>query len=290
MYSKSILKPIFHLLSHFPLVLLHAIGALLGLGAWLCSRVYRQRLHANARLAGYGWRTRLGAAAQAGMMITELPRLWLGRPVHVAWQNRPALDAVFAQAHSRDEGIIFLTPHLGSWEMAGQAIANACNAHGKTLTVMYKPAKQAALASIVKTSRQRPSLQTVPANASGVRQMLRALKTGGAIGLLPDQVPQSGMGVWSNVFNKPAYTMTLAAKLAQSHNCPVVMVWCERLWFGGGYQVYTQRLTLTLDTPLDDVVRQINVGIETAIRALPSQYLWGYARYKQPKDALQKSE
>ncbi len=216
-------------------------------------------------------------------MVAELPRLWLGRPAAVVWQDRAALDAVFNQATSHHKGLIFLTPHLGSWEVAGQAIASACNAHGKVMTVMYKPAKQAALDAIVRASRQRPGMQTVPADMSGVRQTLRVLKSGGAIGLLPDQVPASGMGVWSDVFGQPAYTMTLAAKLAQANRCPVVMVWCERLTLGRGFRVCTQELLLPLEGAVEEVVQRINTAVEDAIRQLPTQYLWSYARYKEPQ-------
>jgi Kdo2-lipid IVA lauroyltransferase/acyltransferase len=287
------LKLIFRISSHLPLIVLHAVGGLLGLIVVLVSRIYRLRLVANLtqackaypeRLAAAcGWQGTVRTACQAGMMVAELPRLWLGRATRVIWQDRSALDAVFIDAASHTKGIIFLTPHLGSWEVAGQAIASACNAHGKVMTVMYKPAKQAALDDIVKASRKRPGMETVPADVSGVRQTLRALKRGGAIGLLPDQVPQEGMGLWSSVFGKPAYTMTLAAKLAQSNACPVVMVWCERLSLGRGYRVFTQTLALPLDSTLEALVQQINDAVEAAICQLPAQYLWGYARYKTPK-------
>jgi Kdo2-lipid IVA lauroyltransferase/acyltransferase len=293
---KLILKLIFKLLSYLPVAVLHGLGAVLGLMVLALSSIYRERLTANMRTACKadsvrlsdltGWQAIVGAACQAGMMVAELPRLWLGRAVTVQWHARPALDAAFTKAASNNKGIIFLTPHLGSWEVAGQAIASACNAHGKVMTVMYKPAKQGALDDIVKASRKRPGMETVPADGSGVRQTLRALKGGGAIGLLPDQVPLEGMGVWSNVFGKPAYTMTLAAKLAQSNQCPVVMVWCERLSLGRGYRVFTQTLELNLQATLDAVVQQINDAVEAAISKLPTQYLWGYARYKAPKPAV----
>jgi KDO2-lipid IV(A) lauroyltransferase len=292
---KRILKILFKLLSYLPVALLHGLGAVLGLTVLAASRVYRQRLIFNMqqaasscpdRLAGLlGWQAIARAACQAGMMVAELPRLWLGHSVRVIWQDSTALDATFAQAAAHGKGIIFLTPHLGSWEVAGQAIASACNAHGQVMTVMYKPSKQAALDGIIQASRKRPGMETVPADVSGVRQTVRVLKSGGAIGLLPDQVPLHGMGVWANVFGKPAYTMTLAAKLAQSHNCPVVMVWCERLSLGCGYHVFTQTLALDLGSSLDIVVQQINDAVEVAICQLPTQYLWGYARYKAPKQS-----
>jgi KDO2-lipid IV(A) lauroyltransferase len=295
-YSKFILKLTFQLLSHLSLPVLHLIGALVGLVVLASSGVYRQRLIANMQQAAkahpaslaslVGWRAITRVACQAGMMVAELPRLWLGRTIDVVWHDRPALDCVFKSAASQNKGLIFLTPHLGSWETAGQAIASNCNDHDIVMTVMYKPAKQAGLDDIVKASRKRPGMETVPADVGGVRQTLRALKGGGAIGLLPDQVPMEGMGVWANVFGRPAYTMTLAAKLAQSNQCPVVMVWCERLSWGRGYRVFTQTLELHLQDTLDAVAQQINDAVEAAICQLPTQYLWGYARFKTPKQPV----
>ena len=49
-----------------------------------------------------------------------------------------------------------------------------------------------------------------PADLSGVRRLVRALKRGEAIGMLPDQVPSSGEGVWAPFFGRHAYTMIVA--------------------------------------------------------------------------------
>jgi KDO2-lipid IV(A) lauroyltransferase len=198
------------------------------------------------------------------------------------------MQAVFERSKADGKGIIILAPHIGCWEIVGQSIAdeNFKRSNGeKRMTVMYRPAHQAWLDDIIRASRETPSMQTVPADLSGVRQTLRVLKNGGIIGLLPDQVPPEGMGTWSNVFGKPAYTMTMAAKLAQTTSAIAVLCWCERLSFGRGYLMNTQVLDLDLSADLDDVVQQINDGVEVVIRALPSQYLWGYARYKEPKKA-----
>ena len=289
-YFKSILKLLFQLLSFLPLALLHALGVLLGLVVFAASRIYRQRLLANTSQSGLagvsGWQGRLAAACQAGMMVAELPRLWLGRPVRVVWNDLPAMQAVFERSKAEGKGIIVLSPHIGCWEVVGQSIADESfrRSHGENrMTVMYRPARQVWLDDIIRASRETPSMQTVPADLSGVRQTLRALKGGGIIGLLPDQVPLEGMGVWVKVFGMPAYTMTMAAKLAQTTKAITVLCWCERLSFGRGYRIFTQVLDLDLNANLDDVVQQINDGVEVAIRALPTQYLWGYARYKKPK-------
>ncbi len=284
-----ILKFLFRLLSFFPLLVLHSLGAVLGLLVYAASPIYRQRLRQNAALAGYGWLTALKAAAHAGMMVAELPRLWLGRPVRMAWHDPSILQTVFERSTQTGQGIIILAPHIGCWEMVGQFIAdeNFKRSHAgdepRHMTVMYRPARQAWLDALIRASRETPSMQTVPADLSGVRQTLRVLKNGGMIGLLPDQVPPEGMGAWSQVFGKPAYTMTMAAKLAQTTRPISVLCWCERLSWGRGYRLYTHVLALDFTTDLDGTVQQINAGVEQSIRALPTQYLWGYARYKMPK-------
>jgi Kdo2-lipid IVA lauroyltransferase/acyltransferase len=282
-----VLSRLFHWLSHAPLWLLHGLGFWAGLLVWAVSGVYRRRLGLNARLAGYGLLTQLKAATQAGKMVAELPRLWLGKPVRVRWQDAAAFEAIRQQAQAQGRGIMVLAPHIGCWEVVGQSIAEATlKATGERMTVMYRPARQAWLDDIIRASRERPSMQTVPANLTGVRQILRVLKNGQTIGVLPDQVPPMGQGIWSPVFGQDAYTMTLAAKMAQSTNALALLCWCERLSFGRGYVLHTQHWPLDASADLSSVVAQINASVEHSIRVLPEQYLWGYARYKQPRNEL----
>ncbi len=114
-------------------------------------------------------------------------------------------------------GVIFLTPHLGCFEIIAQAIAQRI-----PLVALYRPPRKAALKPLIEDARTRPNLTLAPANLSGVRTLLKTLKKGAAIGLLPDQVPQQGEGVWANFFGKPAYTMTLPAKLQQMTEAAVI--------------------------------------------------------------------
>jgi len=123
----------------------------------------------------------------------------------------------------------------------------------------------------------------VPTTLAGVRQMIKALRRGEAVGLLPDQVPPDGQGVWSPVFGRDAYTMTLAVRLAQQTGAAVVLARCERLPWGRGFVTRFEPLSAPLDERLEDAVLQINQAMEHLIRQCPEQYLWGYARYKQPR-------
>jgi KDO2-lipid IV(A) lauroyltransferase len=270
---------VFRLFSGMPLWLLHAMGGLLGWLAFLGSATYRRRFLANAQVAGYGFMAVHRAVASAGRMVAELPRLWLGRPPRCEWVN----EACVERAYEARRGLVFLTPHLGCFEIAAQCVAQRYAPRYGPLTVLYRPARQAWLAGLMADARNRPGLETAPTTLAGVRQMIRALRSGHAVGLLPDQVPPEGMGLWALFFGKDAYTMTLSARLAQQTGASVLLCWGERLPLGRGYRLHFRELQQPLASDLASAVCQVNREMEQLVRECPGQYLWGYARYKQPK-------
>ena len=274
-------------LARRPLRHLHALGAALGWAAYLLSPSYRRRLVANAKLAGLSAAERRAAVAEAGRMVTELPRLWL-RPRDRAIEDRVQWDgtALLEDLLGRGRGLLVLTPHLGCFEVLAQVYAEKFGAR-QPVTVLYRPARQAWLRELEETARLRPALATAPANLAGVRQMLRALRRGETVGLLPDQVPPDGMGVWAPFFGQPAYTMTLAAKLVRQTGAAVAVLWGERLPRGGGYVVHAMPLPEPLPESGGDEAdaAAINRSMEAVIRLKPTQYLWGYHRYKTPRGA-----
>lgn len=269
----------FRFFSVWPLWALHALGWLGGWLVWVLSPTYRQRFVGNARQAGLSLWDVLGAIGQTGCMSAELPRLWLGRPVPVQW----ASDQAAADAYAAGQGVLFLTPHMGCFEVTAQALASRFGAVHGPLTVLYRPSRHAGLGEVMEQARNRPGLEAVPTTLAGVRQMIKALRSGHAVGLLPDQVPPEGMGQWAPFFGKPAYTMTLAARLAAQTGARVVLIWGERLSWGRGFRLHTQTLGHDLSADLDAAVVQINQAMERVILSCPAQYLWGYARYKSPR-------
>jgi KDO2-lipid IV(A) lauroyltransferase len=148
----------------------------------------------------------------------------------------------------------------------------------------------------VAQSRNRPGLLTAPANLTGVRQMIRALRKGGTVGLLPDQVPPQGMGVWAPFFGREAYTMTLASRLVQQTGAAWLLFAAERLPGGRGSVIRVlapaEPMPGTSADPADGqdteaparrAAAVVNRSMERLILARPAQYLWGYHRYKQPR-------
>jgi KDO2-lipid IV(A) lauroyltransferase len=276
--SKS-MEVIFKFLARWPLPLLHGLGSALGWLAYAFSPTYRRRFNANSKLAGYSWQQVRGAIAHAGRMVCELPRLWLGAPVPVQWDGAELLDA----AHAAGKGIIFLTPHLGCFEITAQAYAQRYSSSGHSLTVLYRPARKAWLQSIMSTARTRPGLAAAPATLSGVKTLVKALRSGQALGILPDQVPPLGLGVWADFYEQSAYSMTLPARLAKQTGAALLLAWGERLPQGAGYCIRFRAFDEVLSDIPEASSEQINAAMSRLISECPDQYLWGYARYKQPR-------
>lgn len=276
---------LFRLFAALPLWLLHDLGAAMGWLILALSPTYRRRFVANAAQAGYSFAQVKAAAGHAGRMVFEMPRIWLGQLPDCDIVNGECAE----KAYARGRGIVFLTPHLGCFEMSVQAAAKRWSAENGDITVLYRPARQGWLAEILETARNRPGVQAVPTTLSGVRQMIKALRQGAAVGLLPDQVPPQGQGIWSPFFGRDAYTMTLAARLVLQTGATVILARCERKSWGRGYTLYLEEMPVPESPTLEATVSQINAAMEATIRQCPQQYLWGYGRYKQPREDKQLS-
>jgi KDO2-lipid IV(A) lauroyltransferase len=274
-------------LSRLPLWLLHAVGAWMGWVVWALSATYRHRMRDNLLQAGVSAIAARPAVAEAGRQLFELPYLWM-RPPDAPLVPPVRWDGVeqVAEAVERGKGIVFLTPHLGCFEVTAQAYAERFARDAGPITVLYRPARKVWLREVVAQSRNRPGLAAAPATLAGVRQMVRALRRGEAVGLLPDQVPPEGLGVWAPFFGRDAYTMTLAARLIQLTGATPLIAWGERLPRGAGYVVHV----LPFPDPLPEgeaaqaeCAAIVNRAMERLILQRPQQYLWGYHRYKTPR-------
>lgn len=285
------LRLIFLCASWLPLRLLHAAGATIGALIYKYSRSYRSHVDANLAQAGYTDSVlRAAAVREAGKTMAELPAVWLRALDHVAglvvetrgWE-------LIDHAHAANRPIVFLTPHLGCFEITAQVYAHRAPA-GKPITVLYRRPRKAALTPLIESGRGRPHMKLAPADLSGVRALIRALRHGEAAGLLPDQTPNLGEGVWAPFFGKPAYTMTLVKRLVRASNAVVLLAFAERLPHGGGYRLTVRALDQPLSEDLIAATTQINGALEAMIRECPAQYLWSYDRYKAPRKVARRTD
>jgi KDO2-lipid IV(A) lauroyltransferase len=266
-----------------PLWLLHRLGTVLGWAMYGISPTYRRNLRANLARAGYADpRVRRAAIAHAGQLLAETPAMWLRPQERVAAlvnevRGMAAVDA----ARAAGKALLFLTPHMGCFEITAQYTAQRM-----PITVLYRPPKLAWLDPLMRAGRGRGGVRLVPADARGVREVLAALKRGGAAGFLPDQVPGQGEGEWAEFFGELAYTATLAPRLAQRAEVACFLAFAERLPRGAGYRMMLKPLPPPF--PGETPVRHLNRALEDLVRECPGQYLWGYNRYKTPRGAKPK--
>ena len=276
----SIVNFVFRVLSRLPLAWLHRLGGWAGWLAWRFSPSYARRLEENlARAVGRSDRAlRNAAIAEAGRQALELPFVWL-RPQDEVLARIVRVEGreLIEEARAEGASVLLLTPHLGCFEMCAQY----CSTHAP-ITVLYRPPRKQALQPLMEAGRARGDIRVAPADVSGVRRLVKALRSGEMVGMLPDQAPGQGEGVWAPFFGRPAWTMTLAARLSEVKSVRVIMVWTERLPRGEGYVLRLSAPAEPIEGTLEERCVAINREIERLILACPAQYLWGYNRYKRP--------
>lgn len=275
---------LFRLLAYLPLPVLHGLGVVLGEAAYLFSPGLRRRVLANLP-ANLPERARVlhQNIRQSGVQVLELAWVW-SRPIDqirakVQTENPEVLQGMLAE----DRPLLILTPHLGCFEMVAQGYMADPLGRARPMLALYRAPRKAALRPLFELARARSGLRLAPADLKGVRLLLRAMQNREVVGLLPDQVPSQGEGVWAPFFGRPAFTMTLPARLARAHHANVVFVCALRRPGGQGYTLRWEPLTETLcGDPVADATT-LNAALERVILRCPEQYLWSYNRYKVPQ-------
>jgi len=262
-------------IARLPLPVLHGFGALLGWIVYFASPAYRRQLRENLQSAGYTEAaTRHAAIAEAGKQAMEMPAIWF-RPRDEVMrlvrriEGRPLVEEAVAQG----KGILFLTAHLGCFEITARVAAEFF-----PITVLYRIPRKGYLLPLLEQGRTTDNVRLAPATVRGVRELSAALKRREAIGILPDQVPRTGEGDWADFFGRPAYTMMLAMRFSDRPDTVTLLAYGERLPRGAGYVVHVKPFPEAEEG--ESPARRLNRALEGMIRENPTQYLWGYNRYK----------
>ncbi|GGJ97468.1 lauroyl acyltransferase [Luteimonas terricola] len=188
-------------------------------------------------------------------------------------------EDLFDAATAAGRGVIVAAPHHGNWELLNQWLAART-----PLAILYKPPASSvgeAFLRRVRADTDADRITQVRAEGPGIRQLYKTLKDGGVIGILPDQQPKAGDGVFAPFFGKQALTMTLLSRLAERSGAAVLFACCERL--DGRDLAYALRIDPApdgIDHPDTAVsVAALNAGVEAMARRAPAQYQWTYKRY-----------
>ncbi len=270
------------LISVLPLKSLHRLGWALGWLMYASSPTYAKRLQDNISKSGLVSNTNdlkklvKRNITESGKALAEAPHIW--------FSSADGCTKLMKKVHGwdlvelglkRKKGLILLTPHIGCFEI----IPHYLSTHFP-FTALYRPPKLKFLTPLLKIGRQRENIRLATTDISGVRTLLKALKRGEAIGVLPDQVPGSGDGEWADFFGRPAYTMTMWSRLAERSGATVLLMATNRLSNGGGFELFFHNLPNRAEG--ESPSRQLNKALEFLIKKNPSQFLWSYNRYKKP--------
>lgn len=269
-------------LSWMPLWLLHAAAVpaagLLGLLPWTKHTVVRGNLAACFPEQSPEQRRRLAHAQRVELLrlATEIGALahWskkrLARhlPVIEGWEHVQA-------AIDRGRGVLIVSGHLGNWEILNLETSSRID----TVT-LYRAPDDPALDQFISAARTRFGGRVVASGSAAMRQMLRQLRAGGAVGIAADIQPKRGDGVFVPFFNVPALTMTLVHRLARKTGCTVIFGHALRLPGGRGWALHFQPAAPEiLDPDPTRALTVMNDWLAECVRSEPAQYLWIYKRF-----------
>lgn len=280
-----------------PLRANHGFGAFLGWLCWVVPNRNRSNTLVNLQLCfpdmADDKRQALARASlmETGKALTETGWLWHRDPEDILELIEfPEQESAFAgllqvaKAGSDDSRpqtkALLITPHFGAWELCPAALAPL-----KDPAYLYRPPRAIALEAIIKKGRERFGAEMVAVDAAGLKNLLRAIRRGRPVGILPDQEPDLDSGVFANFFGVPANTMTLLPRLAGKSGARVVCLAIERKSQGRGFRVHNVEVENDiLDADINKATTALNRTVEHCVTINPAQYCWSYRRFRLQAD------
>ncbi|MGY1458487.1 MULTISPECIES: lauroyl acyltransferase [unclassified Luteimonas] len=214
-----------------------------------------------------------------GRQAIETLRLWTrphGENLRLIRETHG--EGLFDAAITAGRGVIVAAPHHGNWELLNQWLAART-----PLAILYKPPESKvgeAFLRRVRADTDADRITQVRAEGPGIRQLYKVLKAGGVVGILPDQQPKAGDGVFAPFFGIQALTMTLVSRLAERSGATVLFASCERIDDDLGFALRFDAAPAALSgSDIQASVAALNAGVEHMARRAPAQYQWTYKRF-----------
>lgn len=281
--SPKIAKALLFLLSLLPLRLSHKLGALIGHLCYLLPNRHRRIIEQNLALCypdtDRQKRRRLVKSnlAETGKNLTELGAFWCWDAQRIASLIRKQTGTEhLTDALAKNKGVIIAAPHTGAWELIGLMFTI-----DRPMHFLYRPGRKSAFDSLIINARERFGGSCYPITRRGLSALVRALKRGEMIGILPDQEPADEHGVFASFFGHPAYTMTFLSNLAQKTGAPIVFATMQRLSDSAGYHLhFFPSESALLEPDPETGASALNRQVEQCIAIAPEQYMWNYKRFK----------
>lgn len=287
--KKILLTSLLSLLSRLPLCAIRWLGGTVGLISLRLSNKSAKRLPHNLLITGLATPETVeqmtrDTAKALGMTLVEAAL--------IAWRkDRKLIDKLSSVDESfyevkrlmeAGQNVVFLTPHIGNFEVAVKYFAYHLPMN---IQILYKPSKDQVIEEIMLFGRTEKNITPVPTTRKGVISLIKHLKNGGCIGVLPDNVASGGDGEWVKFFGQDVYATSLAAKICQMPNTHVVIVQNLRTKTGFSSKCIPFKPS---NDETHDIMQELYSAIELLVREAPEQYYWSYDRFRHPESAKPK--
>lgn len=282
-FRLPVIRWTFNAFSNLPLKKSHRIGSFIGWLIWFYNgemrRVSEQNIEACLPELTKPERERLvkKSLIETGKTMAEVPFLWQGQQSKLEEKIRRVYGVeIIEKAIASGKGIVAFAPHLGAWEVAGLYLSK----HYPMVT-MYKPSHIDGVDDLIQSGRTRFGTKLVATDIKGVKQLLRGLKNGDLVGMLPDQDPGKNGGEFAPFFGIEANSMTLANKILNKSGAVAIFCIAKRLEDGQGYEIQISLADEAISNKnILVALTAMNADLEKVIRTCPEQYQWSYKRFK----------
>ena len=290
--KKIIINSILSLLSKLPLSMIRALGSCVGLISLKLSNKSAKRLPHNLLITGLATPETVAkmtkdTAKALGMTLAESALIaWqkdkkrINKLLHVDEESFGEVKRLMESG----KNVVFLTPHIGNFEVAVKYFSYHLPMN---IQILYKPSKDPVIEEIMLEGRRESNITPVPTNRKGVLSLMKHLKSGESIGILPDNVASGGDGEWVKFFGQDVYATSLSAKICQIPDTHVVIVSSIRTPKGFFSKCVTFKPQSMETQP---IMQELYHEIEKLVREAPEQYYWSYDRFRHPLNAKPKPE
>ena len=215
------------------------------------------------------------AVINSAINFFEMPLIWSQDKKWLLEKlNKVNGNENLTAAFTKKNGAIVIIPHLGSWEFFGKYTSL-----NFPMTSMYQPPKLSNLDPLIKKGRESSGASLVPTNKTGIKKILKALKSNELVAILPDQVPKEGSGIYSNFFGIPAYTMNLVHNLLIKTSCEIIIGYAVR--DNKGFNIFYENVSENIkNLDKEKSIDTMNIELEKVINKYKEQYEWSYKRFK----------
>lgn len=185
------------------------------------------------------------------------------------------------EIHDRSGGCIFVTPHIGSWEMLPHIGASV----GIPLVVIARPLDNEYLDKLIYANRTSSGQVVIP-KSNSLHALQKTLREGNSVGMFPDQSTMKGLMI--DFFGKPATTTPVPALLSVKYKRPIVVIACCRGEGDFNYEGFVSDPIMPGEytdkkAEIIRLTEEMTRGMESIIRRYPAQYLWIHNRWKRYK-------